>query len=104
MSHGKSMDIETVFETCLMKFSPIRGKDLKKKIEERGYNLSRAQFYRYAQKLVESERLERINGIWYYKPPKEQKQQPGSTERAMLLDALIGYHEPIYFKKLPGET
>ena len=23
------------------------------------------------------------------------------SERAMLIDALIGYHEPIYFKKLP---
>ena len=101
MSHGKTMGIETVFETCLIKFSSIRGKDLKKKIEERGYPLSRAQFYRYAGKLTKSGKLEMINGIWYYKPQKEQKSQLGSAERAMLLDALCGYHEPVYFKKLP---
>jgi hypothetical protein len=72
LSHGKSKDIETVFETCLIKYSPIRGKDLRVKLGERGIKLSRSQFYRYAAKFVEYGKLKRINGIYYYQEPREQ--------------------------------
>jgi hypothetical protein len=72
MPHGKSRDIETVFETCLIENSPIRGKDLWAKLGERGIKLSRSQFYRYAKKLVKSGKLDRINGIYSYQKPQDQ--------------------------------
>jgi hypothetical protein len=58
------MDIEAAMETCLIQNSPIRGKDLKEKLEKRGYKTSRAQFYRYGAKLKKAGKLEQTNGIW----------------------------------------
>ncbi|MCW4003695.1 MAG: hypothetical protein NWE95_07275 [Candidatus Bathyarchaeota archaeon] len=58
------MDIETVIETCLMQYSPIRAKDLRLKLEQRGYSVSRSQFYRYGAKLKKAGKLEQVNGIW----------------------------------------
>lgn len=58
------MDIETALETCLMQYSPIRGKDLKIKLQQRGYSISKAQFYRYGVKLKKARKLEQVNGIW----------------------------------------
>jgi hypothetical protein len=90
MSHGKSMDIETVFETCLIDFQPIRGTDLFKKIRERGYDLSRAQLYRYARKLKKLGKLEQRNGIWYYtKLPQPKKATKELTDR----EAAIRYFQ-----------
>jgi hypothetical protein len=58
------MDIETAIETCLIQNSPIRAKDLKLKLEQRGYSVSRSQFYRYGAKLKKAGKLEQTNGIW----------------------------------------
>lgn len=71
------MDAETVLETCLMQFSPIRGRDLRKKLEEKGLKLSRAQFYRYGRKLKKSGKLEQINGVWHYRQPENAASFPG---------------------------
>jgi hypothetical protein len=67
------MDIETALETCLIQASPIRGKDLKLKLEQRGYSVSRSQFYRYGEKLKKAGKLEQMNGIWHWKQEKQSK-------------------------------
>jgi hypothetical protein len=50
-----------------MQYSPIRGKDLKLKLEQRGYLVSRSQFYRYGNKLKKARKLEQTNGVWRYR-------------------------------------
>lgn len=67
------MDIETAIETCLVQYSPIRGKDLKLKLEQRGYSVSRSQFYRYSAKLKKAGKLEQINGIWHWRQDVKSK-------------------------------
>jgi hypothetical protein len=72
MPHGKSMDIETVFETCLINSPVITAKDLFEKVRKRGYSLSRAQGYRYGRKFKKAGKLKQLNGIWYYQDPQDQ--------------------------------
>jgi hypothetical protein len=67
------MDIEAAVETCLRQYSPIRGKDLKAKLEQRGYTLSRSQFFRYGVKLKKADKLEQINGIWHWRQDVKSK-------------------------------
>lgn len=78
MSHGKSMDFETILENCLMKYQPIRPKDLLAKLHEQGKSPSRSQFYRYAKKLEKNGKLQRKNGVWYY--PKKQSPKKNAEE------------------------
>jgi hypothetical protein len=54
LGDGKSMDVETALETCLMQNSPIKGKDLREQLRRKGYSVSRSQFYRYGAKLKKS--------------------------------------------------
>jgi hypothetical protein len=67
------MDIETAIETCLIQNSPIRAKDLKLKLEQRGYSVSRSQFYRYGAKLKKAGKLEQTNGVWRYRQDVKMK-------------------------------
>lgn len=83
MVHGKSRDIETVFETCLIKYSPIRGKELLERLRKRGLKLSRSQFYRYAARVKKSGKLKRVNGIYHYQKPQNQKAVEGKTEKSL---------------------
>ncbi len=68
------MDIETVLATCLMQNSPIRGKDLYLKLGEKGYKVSKSQFFRYCKRLVKAGKLARNNGIYYYRQAPQKKE------------------------------
>lgn len=76
------MDKETVLETCLAQFSPIRAYDLFRKVRERGCDLSRAQGYRYGRKLKKAGRLEQTNGIWYYRSEEKPKTVTDAEKRS----------------------
>lgn len=79
------MDIENAIETCLIQNSPIRAKDLKLKLEQRGYSFSRSQFYRYGAKLKKAGRLEQVNGIWRWHQDVKSK-STGSWDPAPKLE------------------
>lgn len=92
------MDIETAIETCLIQNSPIRGKDLMLKLEQRGYAVSRSQFYRYGTKLKKAGKLEQTNGIWRYRQDVKQK---GLWEPAPKIDFLVTQQRGTSIVQLP---
>jgi hypothetical protein len=104
------MDVETAFETCLTKFSPVRAATLFEKVREKGCNLSRAQGYRYGRKLKKAGKLEQINGIWYFNNAKKLKtstDEEKPIQKVNLWDSLKediekvgGYITKINFERL----
>jgi hypothetical protein len=92
------MDIETAIETCLIQNSPIRAKDLKLKLEQRGYVVSRSQFYRYGAKLKKAHKLEQTNGIWRYRQDVKPK---GLWEPAPKVEFLVTQQRGSSIVQLP---
>jgi len=92
------MDIETAIETCLIQNSPIRAKDLMLKLEQRGYAVSRSQFYRYGTKLKKTGKLEQTNGIWRYRQEVKNK---GLWEPAPKIEFLVTQQRGSSIVQLP---
>jgi hypothetical protein len=91
------MDKESAFESCLTQYSPIRGRDLKDKLGERGVRLSDAQFFRYARKMEKAGKLERHDGIYTYSAKKtaevQVKEEPPQAEAfSQAMQGLAGYN------------
>jgi hypothetical protein len=95
------MDFETVLENCLGQYSPVRPKDLMNKLHERKIDVSRSKFYRFARKLEKANKLERKNGIWYFKG-RQNNFQKGNMWDSLKEDlaGVGGYLTKIEFERL----
>ena len=67
----------------------------------RALGIQRTAAYDLLNSLAARGKAESRDGLWYPKNPVVENKPPGETERERLIDALIGYHEPSYFRKLP---
>lgn len=60
-------------------------------------DIKRTAVYDFLNSLAVRGKAESRDGLWF---SKQEQKPPVETERERLLDALIGYHEPVYFKRL----
>jgi predicted ArsR family transcriptional regulator len=97
MTHGKSMEKLNKAYKLLQRFPHgIRAADFAKKL-----GVERTAVYDVLNSLRYQGKAENKDGLWYPRQPSDKNKASEQAERKRLIDALIGYHEPEYFKKLP---
>lgn len=67
----------------------------------RKLGIHRTSVYDILNSLVLRGKAESRDGLWYPKTRSAENKAPEQVERERLVDALIGYHKPDYFRKLP---
>jgi predicted ArsR family transcriptional regulator len=97
MVHGKSMEKLDKADRLLQQFPRgISAAEFAKKL-----GIHRTAVYDILNSLELRKKAESRDRLWYPKQLSPENKKPEQSERERLIDALIGYHEPSYFRKLP---